>query len=194
VASNRRSERPGSPRARLFVALDLPAGALEPIARWRDAAIAARDDLRPVQAVALHVTLVFLGWRYEREIGRVTEVVAAAADGAAPPRLSPIGLVPVPPRRPRLFALDLADDDGRATALQERLAGALEDARLHRREQRPFWPHVTLARVKRGHRAEPLEADPPAVEPFTATTVTLYRSTLLPQGARYDSLACVELA
>ena len=175
------------------MALDLPEETREPLAAWRDGAIAARADLRPVSSEALHVTLVFLGWRYEREIERVSEVVARAAEGASPARLSPLGLVPVPPRRPRLFALDLADEDGRAAALQERLAGALEEARLHRREQRPFWAHVTLARVKRGRRAEPLEAEPPALDAFEAGALTLYRSTLLPQGARYDPLSRVEL-
>ena len=52
---------------------------------------------------------------------------------------------------------------------------------------------MTLARVKRGRRAAPLE---PAEMPgaFEAVRVTLYRSTLRPQGAVYDPLAHVELA
>ena len=63
---------------------------------------------------------------------------------------------------------------------------------FHRPEKRPFWPHVTLARVKRGERARPLEAAPPP-EPLVAREVTLYRSLLSPRGARYEALARAEL-
>jgi 2'-5' RNA ligase len=134
---------------------------------------------------------VFLGWQYEREIERIGSLVEAAAAGSVP-RLTPVEVKPVPPRRPRLFALDLDDEEGRAGAIQAELSAALEEARLYRPEKRPFWPHMTLARVKRGRRAEPLEAsDMPAA--FDAPGLTLYRSTLRPQGAVYDALARVEL-
>jgi 2'-5' RNA ligase len=62
-------------------------------------------------------------------------------------------------------------------------------------EKRPFWPHVTLSRVKRGERRVPgLSAQPaPPAEPFAAPALTLYRSTLRPQGALYEPLARVTL-
>ena len=97
----------------------------------------------------------------------------------------------VPPRDPRLFALDLDDEGGRATALQAAASAALEAGGWYRPEKRPFWPHVTLARVKRGERRVPPlpERPPPPGEPFDAAVVTLYRSTLRPQGALYEPLA-----
>jgi 2'-5' RNA ligase len=96
----------------------------------------------------------------------------------------------VPPRGTRLFALDLDDEDGRAGALQEAMSRALEAGRWYRPEKRPFWPHMTLARVKRGERrvAPPPAEPPPPGEPFDAGVVTLYRSTLRPQGALYEPL------
>ena len=49
---------------------------------------------------------------------------------------------------------------------------------------------MTLARVKRGVRRAPsLDGAPPPGEPFEARRVTLYRSTLRPQGALYEPLA-----
>jgi 2'-5' RNA ligase len=50
---------------------------------------------------------------------------------------------------------------------------------------------VTLARVKRGERRVALlpDAPPPPAEPFEARELTLYRSTLRPQGALYQPLA-----
>jgi 2'-5' RNA ligase len=99
----------------------------------------------------------------------------------------------VPPRRPRLFALDLGDPDGACGRLQQAVSDALEAGRFYKPEKRPFWPHVTLVRVKRDRRAEPLPADPPPLEPFHAPQLTLYRSTLRPQGAIYDALATAQL-
>jgi RNA 2',3'-cyclic 3'-phosphodiesterase len=172
----------------LFVALDLPGDVRRAIAAWRDEAIAERRDLRPVAVEALHVTLCFLGWRPEKEIPAITEAVAAACSGCAPPRLAAGGLEAVPPRGPRLFALDLDDRGGGASRVQAAVSDALAEARFYEPERRPFWPHVTLARVKRGERAGPLEAVAPPSEPFSAREVTLYRSTLRPQGAVYAPL------
>jgi 2'-5' RNA ligase len=73
------------------------------------------------------------------------------------------------------------------------VSGALEAGRWYRPEKRPFWPHVTLARVKKGERrVAPLpDTPPPPSTPFAAARLTLYRSTLRPQGALYEPLACV---
>jgi RNA 2',3'-cyclic 3'-phosphodiesterase len=147
-----------------------------------------------VRAEALHVTLVFLGWQDES----AAEAIAAAAFGAAPAGAAELRagpLKPLPPRDPRLFALDLEDAGGRASALQAAVSDALAAGGWYTPEKRPFWPHITLARVKRNAFAPPLEPEPPPPpsEPWQAAAVTLYRSTLQPQGARYDALERIEL-
>jgi 2'-5' RNA ligase len=177
---------------RLFVALDLPADERGELAAWRDELVSGRDDLRAVAEQALHVTLAFLGYRAEKETDAIAEAMSSAASSVAP-LLVPGEVVPVPPRRPRLFALDLDDPDGTCTRLQQAVSDALEAGRFYKPEKRPFWPHVTLARVKRNRRAEPLPAQPPPLEPVRASQLTLYRSTLRPQGAQYDALAVTRL-
>jgi len=100
--------------------------------------------------------------------------------------------VPVPHRRPRLYALGLEDGGGGLHGWQDGLSRRLEEARLYEPEKRPFWPHVTLARVKRGARAPGLELPqlPPGLAaPFSASRVTLFRSTLKRSGAVYEPLA-----
>jgi RNA 2',3'-cyclic 3'-phosphodiesterase len=181
-------ERPGSPRTRLFLALELPDPARRSIAAWRDSALADQADLRLMRRAYLHVTLVFLGWQYERDVDRVAATAFESLAGLPPATLAGRGLVPVPKRGPRLFALDLSDDGGRAATVQAAAAEALGGARFYEPEKRPFWPHVTLARVKRGRRAPRLAADDPPAEPFESSVVTLYRSVLQPQGARYEPL------
>ncbi|MBX5468300.1 MAG: RNA 2',3'-cyclic phosphodiesterase [Thermoleophilaceae bacterium] len=188
-----RRGRLGSPRARLFVALELPDRTRRELALWRDHALGGRDDLRPVPEEALHVTLVFIGHRPEREIPEIARCVAGAVAELPAPTLRATRVTPVPPRAPRLFAVDLADGDGRAAALAEACALALAGGGFHEPERRPFWPHLTVARVKRDRRAAPLESAPPG-EPFVASTVTLYRSHLSPRGARYEPLERFGLA
>jgi 2'-5' RNA ligase len=172
----------------MFVALDLPAPARDALAAWRDALVADRPDLRPVRPEALHVTLVFLGWQDESAAPEIASAAFAAAP-RGPLTLSAGAVRPLPPRDPRLFALDL-EDAGRATgALQAAVSDALRP--WYTPEKRPFWPHITLARVKRGERrvaALPEDLPPPG-EPFEAARLTLYKSTLRPQGALYEPLA-----
>jgi RNA 2',3'-cyclic 3'-phosphodiesterase len=191
-------ERLKSPRARLFVALDLPERVRKGIVAWGRGAL-ADPALRPVAPDSLHVTLAFLGWLPEKEIPRLAEIVAASSGSA--PRLRLGDPVPRPERgRPRLFALP-ADSPG-AVALQAGLRERLVEARLYEPEKRPFWPHVTLARVRREERgskrpafvSRPPRALPKALlQAAICVRMTLYLSELKPQGARYIPLAQVDL-
>jgi RNA 2',3'-cyclic 3'-phosphodiesterase len=185
--ASRPSRRPGSPRARLFLALDLPDEVRGALVDWRADALAGRADLRPVAPEALHVTLVFLGYLPEKEIATAARTAFEALAGLEPPRLAVSAVKPIPPRSPRLFAFDLADEGDSASAVQVAASDALAAARFYKPEKRPFWPHVTFARVKRGvRRADPIETPAPALEPFEAPQITLYRSILRRQGALYE--------
>jgi RNA 2',3'-cyclic 3'-phosphodiesterase len=179
------------PRARMFVALDLPSEARAALAAWRDELVDGRRDLRPVRPEALHVTLVFLGWQDEQAAETIASAAFGACSGLTAPRLQAAEVRPLPPRNPRLFALDLMDEEDRATTVQAAVSDALEAGRWYRPEKRPFWPHITLARVKRGERrVAPLpDRPPPPADAFEARELTLYRSTLRPQGALYEPLA-----
>jgi 2'-5' RNA ligase len=170
------------------VALDLPAPAREALVEWQERALAGRTDLRAVTAGALHVTLAFLGHRPEEEIDPIGAAVESALDGAAPAQLTPLAARPVPRRRPRLFALDLEDEGGRAAAVHAAVAGALEAGRYHAPQRRKFWPHVTVARVGHGAREVASITVPPPAEPFVAGEVVLYRSHLGRGPARYEAL------
>jgi 2'-5' RNA ligase len=184
----------GTGKARLFAALDLPADARAALVDWQGRALAGREDLRAVGPEALHVTLAFLGHRPEEEIEPIATAVEGALGGLAPARLAALAAKPVPRRRPRLFALDLDDDGGRAAAVQAAVSEALEAGGFYDPEERAFWPHVTVARVRRGTReVAPLTLPPPS-EPFTADEVVLYRSHLGRGPARYEALGRWRLA
>jgi 2'-5' RNA ligase len=166
---------------RLFVAVTLPDHVRGALAGWRP-----RDDaLRAVDPEALHVTLAFLGWRDDSAVERIG---AAAMACARPVSSVTIGSARwIPPRRPRVLAVDL-DDADELTALQARISDAMVQAAGYVPEKRPFLPHVTVARVRRGARAPRDELpDPPALR-FVPFALTLYRSHLKREGATYEPL------
>jgi len=189
--------------ARLFVALDLPAPVRETLLRWRAPLLAASPDaLRPVPAEALHVTLCFLGSRPLAAVDAIAAAVLAACRaaagggdaGALPGALALGAPLWLPRRRPHALAVAVDDGDGALGALQRTLALALAGGGWLRAEQRPFLPHVTVARVRRGGDPRALARRPldgPPAAPFTGAAVTLYRSRLGGGGARYEALARV---
>jgi 2'-5' RNA ligase len=187
---NEHRERLKRPRVRLFVALDLPESFLRPLFAWTQEAFGGHPDMRVLRPGSLHVTLVFLGYQYERDVGRIADV--SFAEAVPHFELTAEGVTGVPRSRPRLFALQLSDPDTALGHWQAALSERLRAARLYEPERRPFWPHVTLARAKRGKAPRGLELPEVPAElrsPVEAGEVVLYRSTLRPQGAVYEPLA-----
>jgi len=192
-------ERPKSPRARLFVALDLPEQLRAGITAWAGREL-VDPALRIVSPQSLHVTLAFLGYLPEREIGRLAEIVEAL--GAPAPTIQLHDPLAKPSsRQPRLFALPV--DSPGSIVLQAELEEKLVAARLYKPEKRPFWPHVTVARVKsegggskhpRTLERRPGDLPQELLRPALGVRATLYRSELNPQGARYTPLAQVKLS
>jgi RNA 2',3'-cyclic 3'-phosphodiesterase len=198
-------ERLKSPRARLFVALDLPEEAREALTAWQ-AAECGDPALRPVGPQALHLTLCFLGYHPERAIERIEEIVTDTRPRPVPLRFE-AEPVPLPRARPRLFAI--AAESPASIALQAELSDGLEVERFYKPEKREYWPHVTVARVRParlkgssggGRRGRPELVDRPPgrlpdglLEPFGGVRLALYRSILKPQGAEYVRLAGLDL-
>jgi 2'-5' RNA ligase len=192
------TERLKSPRARLFVALDLPDEISGSLVSWQERAM--RDPaLRPLARQALHVTLCFLGYRPERAIPEIAAEIVAVTAGAVPMELQPEPQ-PLPPSRPRLFAVEARSEA--AVAVQADVAARLERAGHYRPEKRPFWPHITAARVRpeKGHGRRPrrvAEGPGPLPErllaPFDCVRIALYRSNLRPTGAEYVRLGGLDL-
>lgn len=199
-------ERLKSPRARLFVALDLPQGVNDAIARWQAEAL-VDGALRPMRPESFHVTLCFLGYQPEKAIPRIAAVVSSV-----PPRPVELSFDPepsaMPKGRPRLYAIGGKSES--ASAIHAELADALEAARFYTPEKRGFWPHVTVARVRserlapepgrrRGKGRPKRVTKPPGrlpkelERPFGFVRVALYRSNLKPQGAEYVRLGGVDL-
>jgi 2'-5' RNA ligase len=181
-------------RARLFVALALPPAVQEQLGGWAERALGADPVVRVLPSENLHVTLAFLGLRDTAQVAEIAVAAREAVTGMRAPLLTPSGLTGVPPRRPRLFAAEVDDEGGRAAAVAGAVARALAEQDLHEPEDRPFWPHITVARVRRGERPAAPSADDLPADAFETPEVVLYRSDPGPGGTRYSALASERLA
>jgi RNA 2',3'-cyclic 3'-phosphodiesterase len=169
----------GDERLRLFLALRLPTDWVDGIAAWQSGVYAGRR-VRVVPREHLHLTLVFLGSRPAAEAPVILERLRAAAADAVPVRLRPDRY-----RETRAAAMLTFEDLGGA-------GGALADA-LGRDEERPWLPHVTVARYRERPK---LQEEFPATlrtHVLVPSDAAAFLSKLRPSGADYEVLASADL-
>jgi 2'-5' RNA ligase len=172
---------------RLFVALDLPEEVVRALHAWARAA--DRPGLRVLDPASLHVTLAFLGSRPAEEAEAIGEAAAACAAPVPDLRLGGAAWL----GRRSALAVDVVDAAGACARLQAAVQDALVALGAYEPEARPFRPHVTVARVRRGARVARAVPDPPTVGAFAGVALTLYASRLSPAGARYVPVRRVAL-
>ena len=184
---------------RCFVALVPPQELQDAVSDWSEEALGPIDGVRAVSAESLHVTLAFLGEIEEERTEIAAELVRGVESRPVRIRLGSV-LSAVPHKRPRVLAL--VEEAGDAAPLQREVASALVGAGLLEPERRPFWSHLTVARVKRGmlrgNAGKGVIAAVPAPggagrRTHYAKALTLYRSELGKGPASYTALATLDL-
>lgn len=186
AARYRRPVPPARPDGvRLFVALEPPATVREALAAWVREQRAIRPLVRPVAVEDLHLTMAFLGARPPHELARVADVVATVGAVRTCRGLSLGAPLWLPPRRPRALTIEVHDDRGELGALSSALDDALGTA-IGWRPDRPLRPHVTVGRRDAGLPLPDRPLAPTPAHDFAAEALTLVRSELRPDGARYS--------
>jgi 2'-5' RNA ligase len=181
---------------RLFIALPIP----PEIASAAAALLPDVPGLRPVRPELLHITLAFLGRVADERLG---EVLAACADAASAQQ--PFGVTLDRAGRfpeggtPHVVWLGM----GEGATESATLAGAVRRALAARAlpfDDKPYRPHVTLARVKDDVDRPTARAIAAAAERlrvpslrFTALAIVPFESVLSPKGPRYAPKAAVAL-
>jgi RNA 2',3'-cyclic 3'-phosphodiesterase len=160
---------------RLFIALDLPDLITSELTRWQEGVMADRDGLRAVRRESLHLTLAFLGDVDRTSVDLVRAAVEEIA-GSGPSKLA-LG-VPfwLPRRRPSALTVAVDDDDRVLRDTRDLLVSALHRSAGATPEGRIFFPHITVARVRRGVKMKPALLSGPEPVEFTGAQVTLYES------------------
>jgi 2'-5' RNA ligase len=185
----------GASQWRLFCAIELTA---EVRARMIEHISLLRAKLPDVRAAweradKLHLTLKFFGDVEQARIEALSHATARAAHSIAPFNIVINGAGAFPPHgNPRVLWLGLNDSTGNLSRLHQTLENECT-AEGFKREQRPFHPHITLARLRhpagtRQLAALHLETGFPAMQ-LNVTEIVLMRSEPGPGGSRYTALS-----
>jgi 2'-5' RNA ligase len=187
---------------RSFIAIELSDEAKKGLARLRKEL--ERDEHKFVKWVdpgGIHLTLKFLGNIPSKRVTEITEAVRKATQGISSFHLEISGLGVFPSlKQARVFWVGVGGEMDKLSRLQQNIDSALAVLGFAR-EERPFVPHLTLARIREGASA-PERTDfgelvgSTAFEdkyPIEVEAVRLMRSQLTPAGAIYTCLSVVGL-
>jgi 2'-5' RNA ligase len=185
---------------RLFVAIELPGEVREALSRLQhELQRHGLEKLRWVRPEGIHLTLKFLGATAADRVPEIEEALARAATAVKPDQVTLGGLGMFGNRRsPRVLWIGVQSVPG-VFDLYTRIEDELSTQGFPA-EQRPFSPHLTLARVRPEFALEVRPAMVAAIDAVSAPhgiipvrEVSLMRSTLRPSGAIYDPLAAFPL-
>ncbi len=145
----------------------------------------AAPGFRWVPPENLHLTLRFIGNGPEEVAAEVERSLAQVTFVPFKLALSRLGVFGRGPRA-RVVWIGIGEGEEELRALAARVDSACQAAGLPA-EERPYSPHLTLARAA-GGRPAPLPELPPAPElpAWRVTSFGLYQSRLAPAGAVYS--------
>ena len=187
---------------RAFVAIELSDEARKGLARLRrELERKEHGFVKWVDPQGIHLTLKFLGNIPSKRIPEITQALEKVAGATGPFHLEIAGLGAFPNlKQVRVFWVGIRGEVDKLSRLQQSIESALA-ALGFAEEERPFVPHLTLARVREG--ASPLErrnfgelVASTVFEdkyPVEVEAISLMRSQLTPAGAIYTCLSTVGL-
>lgn len=175
---------------RCFLAVDLPMALRRAVHGRARALLGADPGIRWQRAETLHLTLRFLGEIAPDVVSTLEERLAPLARSTPAFELAVDGLgLFGTPRRPRVLWLGVKGDLPALVRLAEGVEGMVRACGLPPADH-PFRPHLTLARLRRGATAAgPIAKMTEDWPPFAVAGMTLYASSLHPEGARHEALA-----
>lgn len=177
---------------RLFVAVEIPEGIRNALSVIQGPLKMSRARLTLVDPAIIHITLKFIGDTPEPRTREIADLLSQVKGN--PFRVRVKGVSGNNPRQPRVIWADI-DDSGECGLLHEQIERLLAPLGI-RKDERPFRPHATVARVKEFH-GDLLEC----MKPFRqkdfgegmVQAVVLKKSTLTPRGPIYQDVKEVHL-
>lgn len=185
---------------RTFIAIELHDEAREALRREIARLRAVLPGVRFVNPASLHLTLAFLGELDDTRLEAATQSAMIVASAHAPftLRLANLGTFGSA-RSPRVIWVGLAGEQAQLLALRVALTDDLA-SRGFPREERPFAPHLTLARIKAPLADDALTAlaqalgEPAPDVTWLADAISVMKSELVRPAARYTALSRWPLA
>jgi RNA 2',3'-cyclic 3'-phosphodiesterase len=181
---------------RTFVALLIPSAWAEYLGAIAERLREGASGLSWVKPGNVHVTVRFLGDLGDSGVKRACDSVVRSASPLEAPlaRLGGLGGFPSL-ARPRVLFVGLSEGEEAVRTLGSAVNDGLRRAGFGPPEK-PFHPHMTLARVREGARGldairNAVLASPPPAEPLER--ICVMKSELHPSGSRYTALTEVRL-
>jgi 2'-5' RNA ligase len=180
---------------RAFLAIDPPEEIFREIIKIQERLKnAIQGDIRWVRPEGMHLTLKFFGYVYESDIENISRVVKDGVANMKALLLNVRNLGAFPSvNRPRVLWLGIDGDTNALISLQVEIDAGFQEYGF-KKEDRPFRPHLTLARIKEPKGliglAEAVKKNEDYIAgSFTVTGLTLFKSDLKPTGAIYTKLS-----
>ena len=181
----------GASGARLFIAAEMPAELKRVYTSLREELRRALPEGRWARAEGIHLTFKFLGATAEDRIAPLAEAIGPVA--AVAPPFTLVTAAPGifgSPSRPRVLWLGLEGEVEAAVRLSEKVEAAVAPLGFQR-EQRPFRPHLTLARFDTAHTVKLVPAILETIHramggaEMRVSSLAVFESFLKPGGAEY---------
>jgi RNA 2',3'-cyclic 3'-phosphodiesterase len=190
---------------RIFIGIDLDPEVRKRIERFLEGVEGFAPDARWARPESLHITLKFIGEQTPERVEAITERLRRVDGSALEIRAGGHGFFPTA-KAPRVFWIGIHAGPQLA-GLAESIDVATAELGIPR-EDRPYSPHLTLARAGAGRRlgsAKGRKADGPNAifavlekrlaaigeldfGTMTANEFILYQSQLSPAGSKYTKL------
>jgi len=200
---DRGAKMPHNPEGiRSFIAIELPEEARSGLGKLRNELERVEQTfVKWVNTEGIHLTLKFLGSIPSKQVAEVGEAMEGATREISPFHLEISGLGAFPNlKQPRVLWVGISGELDKLLGLQRNIDSALSPLGFTK-EERPFMPHLTLARIR--ERASPGERR--TFGELVVSTIfedkyhiavdaiNLMRSQLTPAGAIYTRLSVVRL-
>jgi RNA 2',3'-cyclic 3'-phosphodiesterase len=186
---------------RIFVGIDLESEIRTTIARFLDGVRGFAPEVRWVHPESLHITLKFIGEQKPERVEAIQERLRNVEGAAVEIRFAGYGCFPTA-KAPRVFWIGIQSGPALAT-LAANIDTAVAELGIPR-EDRPFSPHLTLARTGSGSPRWRKGESPSSTfavldkrlaamsaldfGTMTAREFYLYQSQLARGGAKYTKL------
>ncbi|MBN3038879.1 MAG: RNA 2',3'-cyclic phosphodiesterase [Candidatus Omnitrophica bacterium] len=183
---------------RSFIALEISPEIQKELGQIQDQLGKTGADVKWVKTTGIHLTLKFLGdvsLELLEEIKKVTKQLSEESKSFEM-ELSHLGAFPTI-SHPRVIWVGIEKGKEQAQQMAKILEERLQNFGFLP-ERRPFKAHLTLGRVRsarnRDQLKKPLESISVTKKTMRIEKLTLFKSTLTPQGALYEPLQEAKLA
>ncbi len=186
-------------RHRIFIAINLPEEIKNKLssfqAKWPEL------PTRWVKPENLHITLAFLGYLSDEELGEVLKISKEVAQRHAPFSINLVKICYGPPKKmpPRMIWIE-GEKSKDLASLKDDLEKSLICSKIpFELEEREFKPHITLGRIRQWEFRQIEPEERPLVEEeislnFPVESIEIMESQLKRNGAEYTILESFSLA